>query len=64
MFSPEQLPIVINAYLAGTKAAFTIAVGMVGFACFASLLSSWKNLHDQRPEGASSADREVVLAIA
>ncbi|KAH8703810.1 putative efflux pump antibiotic resistance protein [Talaromyces proteolyticus] len=65
MFSPEQLPIVLDAYMAGIRAAFAIAIGMMGFAFFASLLSSWKNLHDQRPEGASSSSKgDVVLAIA
>lgn len=65
IFTPEQLPIVLNAYLVGIKAAFTIAIGMLGFACFASLLSSWKNFHEQRPEGSSgSSEREMVIAIA
>ena len=64
VFTAEQLPIVLDGYMAGIRAAFTIAIGMTGFACLVSFLSSWKNLHEQKAEDSGSEKPNVVVAIA
>ncbi|EED17904.1 efflux pump antibiotic resistance protein, putative [Talaromyces stipitatus ATCC 10500] len=64
VFNAEELPMVLDGYMAGIRAAFTIAIGMMGFAFFASLLSSWKNLHEQKAEDSDSTKPDVIVAVA
>lgn len=45
VFTAEQLPAIIAAYMTGIKAAFAVSIGMAGFAFVISLLCPWKRLH-------------------
>ncbi|KAJ5919851.1 hypothetical protein N7454_009686 [Penicillium verhagenii] len=42
---PDDINGVLLAYMAGLKATFAIAVGMVGFASFLSVFTPWDRLH-------------------
>ncbi|KAL4750022.1 hypothetical protein BDW72DRAFT_176708 [Aspergillus terricola var. indicus] len=45
-FPPNQVPLVISAYMAGLKAVFAIIIGAFGVATLiGGLLGSWKRLH-------------------
>ncbi len=52
VFSPDEVPGILLAYMAGIKVSFAIAVGAVGAAFVVSLFSSWKRLN---PEALSAA---------
>lgn len=43
-FTPEQVPIVIDGYIAGLQTAFAITTAAFGFAALVGLLGSWKKL--------------------
>ena len=45
VFTSEQIPGILVAYMNGIKATFAIAIGLVGFACLVSLNNTWKRLH-------------------
>ncbi|KAL2141918.1 hypothetical protein VTI28DRAFT_1803 [Corynascus sepedonium] len=45
VFSPDQMPGILMAYMAGIKAAFAVAIGMAGFSFLLSLLCPWKKVH-------------------
>jgi hypothetical protein len=47
-FSPEQVPIVVDAYMTGLRAVFAIAVGAFGIATLVGFLGSWKRLHSEQ----------------
>ena len=64
IFTTDQLPIVLDAYLAGIRAAFNISIAMVGVAFLASFLSSFKNLHEQKAEDDDGSKRDVVVGMA
>jgi hypothetical protein len=64
IFNADQLPIVLDGYLAGTRAAFNISIAMMGVSFLASFLSSFKNLHEQKAEDSDSEKPAVVVGIA
>lgn len=43
-FTPEQLPVVIDGYIAGLQTVFAITTAAFGFAALVGLLGSWKRL--------------------
>ncbi|KAK4244078.1 MFS gliotoxin efflux transporter glia [Corynascus novoguineensis] len=45
VFSPDQMPGIVVAYMAGIKASFAVAIGMAGFSFLLSLLCPWKKVH-------------------
>lgn len=45
VFSPDQIPGILVAYMTGIKAAFAVATAMAGFSFLLSLLSPWKRVH-------------------
>ncbi|KAH8657674.1 efflux pump antibiotic resistance protein [Xylariales sp. PMI_506] len=47
VFTAEQVPGILVAYMAGLKVTFAIAVGAVGFAFVISLFSSWRRLNPE-----------------
>ncbi|KAF1829262.1 MFS gliotoxin efflux transporter glia [Decorospora gaudefroyi] len=55
VFTAEQLPGVLQAYMDGLKAAFAVGIGMAGMAFIASFLSPWKRLYVKPGEGAAIA---------
>lgn len=44
-FPPEQLPGILESYVAGLKGAFAAGIGFAGLALIASLLPEWKRIH-------------------
>lgn len=42
---PDHLDGVLQAYMAGLKATFSISIGTVGFATLLALFSPWERLH-------------------
>lgn len=46
VFSPEQVPGILVAYMQGIKASFAVSVGMVGFAFLLSFFNTWKRVHE------------------
>jgi ABC-type proline/glycine betaine transport system permease subunit len=44
-FPPDQVPLVIDAYMTGLKAVFAITVAAFGVATIVGALGSWKRLH-------------------
>jgi MFS transporter, DHA2 family, glioxin efflux transporter len=55
VFTAEQLPGVIQAYMDGLKAAFAVGVGLVGIAFCASFVNPWKRLYVKPGETAAIA---------
>lgn len=45
VFSPDQIPGILVAYMTGLKAAFAVAIGMAGLSFLLSLLCPWKKVH-------------------
>lgn len=45
VFTPEQLTGILVAYMQGIKAAFAVAIGMVGVAVLVSPFNTWHKLH-------------------
>jgi hypothetical protein len=43
-FTPEQIPIVIDGYIAGLQTVFAITTAAFGFAALVGLMGSWKRL--------------------
>lgn len=65
IFTADQLPIVLEGYLAGIRAAFNIAIAMMGVSFLASFLSSFKNLHEQKAEDDDDGSkRDIVVGMA
>ena len=44
VFTSEELPAVLFAYMAGIKAAFAVAIGFSGLSLVVSLASNWEKL--------------------
>ena len=44
-FTPEQLPGILQSYMAGLKAAFAAGIGFAGLAVIASFVPEWKRIH-------------------
>lgn len=51
VFSPEELPGIILAYMDGIKASFAVAIGMAGVAFLLGFLCPWKKLHGTPADG-------------
>ena len=43
-FAPEQITGILNAYMAGLKAAWAMGVGLAGVTVLISLLPEWKSI--------------------
>jgi hypothetical protein len=43
-FTPEQVPVVVEGYIAGLQTVFAITTAAFGFAALVGLLGSWKRL--------------------
>lgn len=55
----------LEGYLAGIRAAFNIAIAMMGVSFLASFLSSFKNLHEQKAEDDDDGSkRDIVVGMA
>ena len=47
VFTPEQLPGILDAYMIGIKTAFALAVGAIGGAFLVSLFGRFKRLNTE-----------------
>jgi ABC-type proline/glycine betaine transport system permease subunit len=47
VFTPAQVPLVVDAYMTGLKAVFAITVAAFGVAALVGFLGSWKRLHGE-----------------
>lgn len=54
VFSADQLPGILVAYMSGINAAFAVAIGMVGISLVASLFSKWRRLDIHNLPGAAA----------
>ncbi|EFX06554.1 efflux pump antibiotic resistance protein [Grosmannia clavigera kw1407] len=54
-FPPDVLPGILQAYMAGLRVTFAIAIGSVGMAFIISLFSSWKPLNPEALKNAGGA---------
>jgi hypothetical protein len=57
VFPPEVLPGVLQAYMAGIKAAFAVAVGFSGAAFISAWFIPWENLPTHLPS------KTLVMAV-
>jgi hypothetical protein len=55
MYTADQVPGIVAAYMAGIKVALAISIGGTGVAFLVSLLSSWKRLKTKAPNDAGGA---------
>jgi hypothetical protein len=55
VFSPEQLPGVLAAYMQGIKVSLGITIGATGMAVLISLFSSWRRLNPKALKGVGGA---------
>ncbi|KAM9879568.1 major facilitator superfamily transporter [Verticillium dahliae] len=56
VFSADEMPGILDAYMAGIKIAIAIAIGATGLALLTSLLSRWERLNAEKvKEGGSTA---------
>jgi MFS transporter, DHA2 family, glioxin efflux transporter len=55
VFTAEEMPGILVAYVAGIKAAFAVTIGMVGLSFIFSLCSKWKKLNAHVNVGAGAA---------
>jgi hypothetical protein len=55
VFSPEQVPGILIAYMAGIKTALALAIAGVGAAFAVSLFSHFKRLNTEALKGAGGA---------
>ncbi|KAI0201520.1 major facilitator superfamily domain-containing protein [Astrocystis sublimbata] len=51
VFSEEQIPGILMAYMAGIKTAFAIALAACGLSVFVSVLGQWKRLNPEQVKG-------------
>ena len=49
VFTAEQLPNIILAYMHGLKAVFAVATGMAGLACLNTAIIPWNRLPTHAP---------------
>jgi MFS transporter, DHA2 family, glioxin efflux transporter len=54
VFTADQLPGVLVAYMAGINAVFAVAVAMVGISVILSLFNKWKRLDTHALPGAAA----------
>jgi hypothetical protein len=52
IYTADQVPGIVAAYMAGIKAALAISIGGTGVAFLVSLFSSWKRLNTKAPNDA------------
>ena len=65
VFSPEELPGIIVAYMHGLKAAFAVSIGFCGLAFLTTLVIPWSRLPTHVPaakDTENDADAPAVLA--
>lgn len=65
VFSPEELPGIIVAYMHGLKAAFAVSIGFCGLAFLTTLIIPWSRLPTHVPaakDTENDADAPAVLA--
>jgi len=55
LFSAEQMPGILVAYMAGIKVAFAYTVGSIGVAVFIGMLMPWGRLNREAVKGAGAA---------
>jgi hypothetical protein len=55
VFSAEEIPAIIVAYMAGVKITLALTVGFTGVACLVSLLVPWKRLNAAAIQGGGIA---------
>ncbi|KAF2258393.1 MFS gliotoxin efflux transporter glia [Lojkania enalia] len=63
VFTPEQLPGIIDAYMQGLRAVFGVATGIVGFACLWTFVIPWTRLPTHTPPSKDD-DNAVPSPIA
>lgn len=53
VFSPAQIPVIIDAYVLGLKAVFAISIALCGLASIVGVFGSWKkiNVDDSKAVG-------------
>ena len=56
VFSAEEDPAILEAYMAGLKVAFALAIALMGLSFVLSLVPRWDSL---RPEQDQKRDKEV-----
>ncbi|KAK6083264.1 major facilitator superfamily transporter [Seiridium cupressi] len=55
VFSADELPGILLAYLTGIKAAFAVGIAMFGIATITSVILPWKRLHSKEGDEAAFA---------
>lgn len=55
VFTADQVPGIVKAYMAGIKVALAIAIGATGVAFLVSLFSSWKRPKTEALKNADGA---------
>ncbi|KAH7324128.1 putative efflux pump antibiotic resistance protein [Stachybotrys elegans] len=62
IFSPEQLPGILEAYMDGIQVALVVAIATVCFSVVLSMLNPWKRLPVAKPEQTKVDDAAAVMA--
>ncbi|RYP42279.1 hypothetical protein DL767_000443 [Monosporascus sp. MG133] len=64
VFTPEQLPGILDAYMRGLKAAFAVSIGFCGMAFLTTLVIPWSRLPTHAPAAdGKDAERNDAPAI-
>ncbi|KAI0385716.1 MFS gliotoxin efflux transporter glia [Hypomontagnella monticulosa] len=56
VFTPEELPGIIQAYLCGLRAVWAVGIGFSGVACLSTAIIPWSRLPTHKPVAASSKE--------
>ncbi|KAJ5103129.1 Major facilitator superfamily domain general substrate transporter [Penicillium argentinense] len=63
VFTSEQLPGILLAYMRGLKATFAVAIGMSGFAFLSTFIIPWSRLPTHAPAKDSEKDEAHPMAM-
>ena len=55
VFTPEQLPGILQAYMSGLRVTYAIAIGMSSIACIIACFSEWRSIKGRVPSGGGAA---------
>jgi hypothetical protein len=58
VFTGRELPIVIQSYMQGLKAAFAVSIAFCGLAFIATLFVPWEQLETHKPATVTDAEKQ------